>query len=213
MSKRIVFVLCALAVGAGVALRAQAPATTATATANDAVAALVAEVRALRNDLSQVANASVRSQLLVTRIQLQEQRLMHLDRQRADVAAKLGEAEKMRTMFAAQMKQFENPGVRGPGGATPRHRGHGRSIEGAASGCPGQRGDAARRARHAAERAVDRAVAVERFQQPARRTGTIAAGANTVAGYGYRATDSGYCTRTRSVARGLQPPRPRRRAR
>jgi hypothetical protein len=110
MSKRIVFVLCALAVGAGVALRAQAPATTA----NDAVAALVAEVRALRNDLSQVANASVRSQLLVTRIQLQEQRLMHLDRQRADVAAKLGEAEKAQAMLESQIKQFEGPGPQVP---------------------------------------------------------------------------------------------------
>ena len=105
MSKRIVFMLLALAAAAGVALRAQAP-----APANDAVAALVAEVRALRIELSQVANASVRSQLLVTRIQLQEQRLMHLDRQRADVAAKLGEAEKARTMLAGQMKMFETPG-------------------------------------------------------------------------------------------------------
>jgi chromosome segregation ATPase len=106
MSKRIVFMLLALTVAAGVALRAQAPASTA----NDAVAALVAEVRALRTDLSQVANASVRSQLLVTRIQLQEQRLMHLDRQRTEVAAKLGEAEKERTTLAAQVKMFENPG-------------------------------------------------------------------------------------------------------
>jgi chromosome segregation ATPase len=109
MSKRIVFMLLVLAVGAGVALRAQAqaPATAAT----DAVAALVAEVRALRADLSLVANASLRSQLLVTRIQLQEQRLMHLDRQRAEVAAKLAEAEKVRTMFTAQLKMFENPGA------------------------------------------------------------------------------------------------------
>ena len=111
MSKPIVFVLCALAVGAGVALRAQAP---APAAANDAVAALTAEIRALRTDLSQFANASVRSQLLVTRIQLQEQRLMHLDRQRADVAAKLGEAEKAHTMLAAQVKQFESPGAQVP---------------------------------------------------------------------------------------------------
>jgi len=88
-----------------VALRAQAPASASAST--DAVAALVAEVRALRTELSQVASANVRSQLLVTRIQLQEQRLMHLDRQRAEVSAKLGEAERMRTMFAAQMKQFE----------------------------------------------------------------------------------------------------------
>jgi chromosome segregation ATPase len=98
-----------LAVGATTGLRAQAPATPAPA-AGDAVAALVTEVRALRTELAQVANASLRSQLLVTRIQLQEQRLMHLDRQRAEVAAKLGEAERMRTMFTTQMKQLENPG-------------------------------------------------------------------------------------------------------
>ena len=93
-----------LGLATAVGLRAQAPAGTAS---NDAVAALVTEVRALRVELSQVASASVRSQLLVTRVQLQEQRLMHLDRQRAEVAARLGEAEKMRTMFAVQMKQFE----------------------------------------------------------------------------------------------------------
>ena len=109
MSKRIVFMLFALAVGTGVVLRAQGQAPAATA--NDAVAALVAEVRALRADLSQVAAASMRSQLLVTRIQLQEQRLMHLDRQRTEGAAKLAETEKMRTMFAAQIKALENPGA------------------------------------------------------------------------------------------------------
>ena len=110
MSNRIVFVLCALAVGAGVALCAQAPATTP----NDAVLALTAEVRALRNELSQLVNASVRSQLIVTRIQLQEQRLMHLDRQRADVAAKLGDTEKSQAVLAAQVKQFESPGAQVP---------------------------------------------------------------------------------------------------
>jgi hypothetical protein len=101
-----------LAAATAAALRAQTP--SSPSAANDAVAALVVEVRALRNDLSQLANASVRSQLLVTRIQLQEQRLMHLDRQRADVVAKLGEAEKMHTMLATQVKQFESPGAEVP---------------------------------------------------------------------------------------------------
>jgi chromosome segregation ATPase len=115
MPTRKVITLVVLAVGAGVLLRAQTPAATSSAGAtNDAVAALVAEVRALRTDLSLVANASVRSQLLGTRIQLQEQRLMHLDRQRADIAAKLLEAERARAMFAQRLKGMEDPGAQVP---------------------------------------------------------------------------------------------------
>lgn len=106
MAKRIVLILLTLAIGAGVVLRAQAPAPTP---ANDAVAAaLVAEVRALRTELSQAASASLRSQLLVTRIQLQEQRLMHLDRQRSDVTSKRLDVEKMRAMLAGQVKQIQD---------------------------------------------------------------------------------------------------------
>ena len=89
------------------ALSAQTP---APSTANDAVAALTAEVRALRADLTQLATASVRSQLLVTRVQLQEQRLIYLDRQRTEVAAKLVDAQKVGATFAAQLKRFESPG-------------------------------------------------------------------------------------------------------
>jgi DNA repair exonuclease SbcCD ATPase subunit len=106
-----------LGITMAVALRAQ---TRASASASDdAVAALVVEIRALRTELSQVASASVRSQLLVTRVQLQEQRLMHLDRQRADVSGKLADAEKNRTALAAQLKMFENPGTDVP--AQQRH--------------------------------------------------------------------------------------------
>jgi len=116
MSKPRIGLVAALLLGItmAVALRAQTRAPASASASEDAVAALVAEVRALRTELSQVANASVRSQLLVTRVQLQEQRLIHLDRQRAEVTAKLGEAEKMRTMFAAQLKTFENPGSQVP---------------------------------------------------------------------------------------------------
>jgi chromosome segregation ATPase len=92
--------------------RAQAPASTSSS--SDAVGALVAEIRGLRTELLQVASASVRSQLLVARVQLQEQRLMHLDRQRADVAQKLADAERERTMLAVPLKQFENPGAQVP---------------------------------------------------------------------------------------------------
>jgi hypothetical protein len=78
-------------------------ATARTPTPDDAVAALTAELRALRADLLETARASVRIQLLVARLQMQEQRIIHLDRQRTETAAKLAEAEQNRTMFASQM--------------------------------------------------------------------------------------------------------------
>ena len=155
--------------GMAVALRAQAPASASTS--NDAVAALVAEVRALRTELSQVASASVRSQLLVTRIQLQEQRLMHLDRQRAEVAAKLGEAEKTRVMFAGQVKQLQTQSTQSSD-AKEREAAQ-FVIEGMKSQLQadgGERGIASRRGGRVAELDVDRAVSMERLQQPARRS-------------------------------------------
>ena len=109
MSKSRIGLVAALLFGItmAVAVRAQTRAPGSASASDDVVAALVAEVRALRTELSQVAGASVRSQLLVTRVQLQEQRLMHLDRQRSEVVAKRLEAEKMRGMFAEQLKQLQ----------------------------------------------------------------------------------------------------------
>jgi hypothetical protein len=112
MSKLRVVVLLAFGAVATVGLRAQAPAAAPRppAASNDAIVALVEEVRALRLELAALASASVRSQLLVTRVQLQEQRLMHLDRQRVEVASKLRETEAARAMFAGQLKGLESPG-------------------------------------------------------------------------------------------------------
>jgi chromosome segregation ATPase len=120
MSPSRIAVVLALIFGVttAVALRAQAP--PSASPSNDAVAALVIEVRALRTELSQAANASLRSQMLVTRVQLQEQRLMHLDRQRAEVVTKLGDAEKMRALFSGQLKTFESPDSQVP----PEERRH-----------------------------------------------------------------------------------------
>ena len=104
----------------GLALSAQAPAPAARpeSTGDAAVAALVTEVRALRTELGAMASASVRSQLLVARVQLQEQRLVHLDRQRGEVSGKLGEAVRARTMLEGQMKNFAEPSAR----TTPEQR-------------------------------------------------------------------------------------------
>lgn len=120
--------LLAGAVG-GLAVSAQAPANAARpqSTGDAAVVALADEVRALRTDLAAMASAGVRSQLLVARVQLQEQRLVHLDRQRGEVSAKLGEAQRVRTMFEAQMKQFAEPSAR----TTPEQR---RDVEDALGG-------------------------------------------------------------------------------
>lgn len=59
----------------------------------DVNAALLAEVRALRSEVAEAARNSLRAQLLVARAQVQEQRLLNLDRRRAEGAAKVAEAE------------------------------------------------------------------------------------------------------------------------
>ena len=51
--------------------------------------ALLTEVRGLRNDLNQAASASIRTQLLVARLQLQEQRINTVGRQLSDVQSQL----------------------------------------------------------------------------------------------------------------------------
>src|SRR6185503_3038870 len=51
--------------------------------------ALLAEVRAIRADLNNVAGSSIRTQLLVARLQLQEQRINTVARQLSDVQAQL----------------------------------------------------------------------------------------------------------------------------
>jgi hypothetical protein len=50
---------------------------------------LLAEVRGLRNDLNQAASASIRTQLLVARLQLQEQRTNTVARQLSDIQSQL----------------------------------------------------------------------------------------------------------------------------
>jgi chromosome segregation ATPase len=51
---------------------------------------VVAELRGIRADLAETSSASVRSQLLVARLQLQEQRISGLTRQRADIQNQIG---------------------------------------------------------------------------------------------------------------------------
>src|SRR5215203_62578 len=89
----------------------------------DLNAELLAEVRGLRADLAQSNRASVRAQLLVARVQLQEQRIMYFDRRRAEVAARIAEAAEKSRQAAAELtgveeklREFRTGSVKFPGG-------------------------------------------------------------------------------------------------
>jgi hypothetical protein len=72
--------------------------------------ALLAEVRALRAELTQIAGASIRMQLLVARLQVQEQRVNSISRQLTTVREELSAIAQIRTTIGAQFKDFENEG-------------------------------------------------------------------------------------------------------
>ena len=78
------------------------------ATSNDPIAELVAQVRTLCADLTEVLRASVRSQLLIARWQVQELRLVHLDGERAETVSRRLEAVRMRALCAEQLDDMEN---------------------------------------------------------------------------------------------------------
>lgn len=84
----------------------------------DVNAALLAEVRGLRADLAQSNQAGLRAQLLVARVQLQEQRIMYFDRRRADLAARTADAAEKTRQASADLKDAEERlrQIRGGGG-------------------------------------------------------------------------------------------------
>ena len=75
----------------------------------DAVAALTAEVRALRAELAERGRTSLRLQLLTARLQAQEQRIIYLDRGRTDASTRRGGAEQARNDVATQVQMFSKP--------------------------------------------------------------------------------------------------------
>ena len=84
--------------------QAHAAAQTTTPPAADPV---VAEIRALRAEMVELLHASVRSQLLVARLQLQEQRILSATRQLQDVETRIRQNEKGREQAEQAMKMFE----------------------------------------------------------------------------------------------------------
>ena len=69
---------------------------------------LVAEVRALRSDIQQMADSSLRAQLLVARLQLQEQRIAGIARQLSETEEQIRALDGARNPFLTQMlKNFD----------------------------------------------------------------------------------------------------------
>lgn len=87
-----------------IALSAQGP---RSASNEENLTALLNEVRALRGEVNAAAAISIRAQLLVARLQLQEQRITNLARELSDVSRRLAEAQTARAGTAATLKQSE----------------------------------------------------------------------------------------------------------
>src|SRR5918994_1682893 len=77
-------------------------------------AELLAEMKGLRADLRQLLDASIRAQLLVARLQLQEQRITSLARQLTDVQQQLQNNERARGALEPQLKMFETMHAQSP---------------------------------------------------------------------------------------------------
>jgi hypothetical protein len=73
----------------------------------DLMASLLAEVRALRQELREAVRASARSQLLLGRLQLQQIQLARIDQQLALASARRLEATRERTAIAARLRELD----------------------------------------------------------------------------------------------------------
>ena len=75
-----------------------------------AVAALVSEVRALRADLAAASRNQLRAQMLLGRVQMQEQRLAYLDKQRSDSAEYAAVQAQMTSALRSRVQDLEAGG-------------------------------------------------------------------------------------------------------
>ena len=84
-------------------LTGQPPQTAVAPTRQASIDDLVAEVRGLRADMLQIADSSLRAQLLVARLQLQEQRIAGIAKQLADTEEQLGKLDGARNPMLTKM--------------------------------------------------------------------------------------------------------------
>jgi hypothetical protein len=73
---------------------------------HDPISTLTAEVRALREELAATSTANLRLQMLVARLQAQEQRIIYLDRQRNEISNRRVQAEDVRSEMAMRLRQY-----------------------------------------------------------------------------------------------------------
>ena len=79
----------------------------AQSTAPSTMEALLAEVRGLRAEVNQVAGTSIRTQLLVARLQLQEQRIAAIAKQLTDAQTQRTAVENGNAQMQARVKQLD----------------------------------------------------------------------------------------------------------
>jgi septal ring factor EnvC (AmiA/AmiB activator) len=94
-------------IGAGMALLAAVVSGQAAVPPDGAMRELVTEIRGLRADLNRVAGANIRSQLLVGRLQLQEQRTITLSRQLDTLQQELAAVAQERLAMEDRRKQVD----------------------------------------------------------------------------------------------------------
>jgi chromosome segregation ATPase len=102
----------------GVRPAAQVPGTLPRPTVQqpDLMPELLAEVKALRADVGEAVRVSIRSQMLLTRLQVEEQRIFNLERWRADVASRRTQFGQQRAWTAAQLRHLESRRSQAPAG-------------------------------------------------------------------------------------------------
>jgi len=115
-------------IGVGiVALNAAVPGQTPTA-APSGMDALLAEVRGLRAEVHQAAGASIRTQLLVARLSLQEQRINGVAKQLTDVQTQRAAIEGPTAQFEQRFQKLEEL-LRSPSTPPEQHRQFEQEIE------------------------------------------------------------------------------------
>jgi hypothetical protein len=78
------------------------------AASSDASTALLEEVRALRAELAQLTRTGLRMQLLMARVQLQEQRILYFDRQRAELHSQVTAASERAAAAATEIERIQD---------------------------------------------------------------------------------------------------------
>jgi uncharacterized coiled-coil protein SlyX len=88
--------------------------TSAPPAAPDVLRELLVEVRGLRAAMERAATVGARIQLLVARVQMQEQRIAELSRRAVTVREELGKLDAQIAQFSGMVKQFEQTESRMP---------------------------------------------------------------------------------------------------